>query len=147
MSNPFEALAERQTPAPVKRRNAQAQARAAAKIEQQDETTLLMKWYRDWRREQREDLASGPQGEHVAPILSFLRTMTLDSAPALLGMFEGADWIDSMSMPHRYTLLHLVGHGIVRCREKGGLPPFDDGIPWVEDRKAFHVLKERLGCS
>ena len=73
--------------------------------------------------------------------------MTLDSAPALLGMFERADWIDSMSMPHRYTLLHLVGHGIVRCREKGGLCSFDDGIPWTEEPKAFHIIKERLGCS
>lgn len=143
-ANPFEALAERQMPAPVKRRMAASEARMSAKqIAQQDEDAILSKRYGQLKRQQRDALMSGPHGEAVRPFLAFLRTMDLDAAPELIGMVQDAGWLDAMSMDERHTLFGIIARSVARVREKAGLDPYDDGV-WGEPPKALHQIKDRM---
>lgn len=147
-ANPFEAPAEIQTPAPVRRKQEQAERRAAkarqAEQEMKDEA-LLSKMYKRWKDQKRTALLAGPHGREIKGIISFLDTMTLSSAPTLLRIVDQSTWLQSLSLDERHQLLNLIGVGIARCREKAGLQPFDDGLPG-EPPKAFEQIKMTLGC-
>jgi len=147
-SNPFEALADAQTPSPVKRKQDQALKRAMkarqAEQEMKDEV-VLSKLYKRWKAEKRNALLAGPHGREVRGIVSFIDSMTLSSAPALIKAVERSAWLDSLSHDERHDLLNIIGVGIARCREKAGLPPFDDGVPG-EPAKAFEQIKMMMGC-
>lgn len=147
-ANPFELLAESQTPAPVRRKLDKAEKRAAAakaaEQEMKDEI-LLSKLYKRWKDAKRAALLAGPHGKEIKGVISFLETMTLTSAPTLLKIVDGSAWLQSLSMNERHDLLNIIGLGIARCREKAGLPPFDDGLPG-EPPKAFEQIKLTMGC-
>lgn len=149
-ANFFDQIAAQQIPAPVRRKMDRAekrdQAKQEAEREQKDQDTLA-KFYRQWRRDQREALIAGPFGRDIRGLLQFLDTMTLSSAPALLGLVERARWIQRMPTSDRADLLSLIADRIARCREKAGLPPFDDEIPWCEPAKAFTTIKTQLGLD
>lgn len=148
--NPFLDHAERTTPAPVARRQAAVAKRAATKqagrAEQElHEEELLSKLYRKWKREQIDKLLAGPYGKDVRGIVSFMRTMTLSSAPALIQLVERATWVKALGADDRHVLLGMIGRTIARIREREGLAPFDDGVIG-EPHKAFHQIKDILGC-
>ncbi|MCP1558599.1 UNVERIFIED_ORG: hypothetical protein M2438_002686 [Methylobacterium sp. SuP10 SLI 274] len=142
--NFFDMIAEAQTPAPVKRKLDAAEKRARAKAQAEQELKdeqLLSKLYQRWKKQKRDALLDGPHGKDVRGIVSFLDTMSLSSAPALIKTIERARWIETMAVSDRHTLLGIVSAGIVRCREKAGLPPFDDEIAWCEPPKAYSQIK------
>lgn len=145
----FEELAAAQTPAPVKRKMDAAERRAAkARQAEKDikEQDALSKLYRKWKREQREALVNGPFGRELRGIFAFLDTMTLSSAPALIRLVESAPILKDLPAHDRGTLLGLIGAGIAKCREKAGLQPFDDEIPFRgEPPKAFSQIKTLMG--
>lgn len=143
----FEQLAEAQTPAPVKRKMEWAEKRAAKAREAEKELKeqdTLSRLYRAWKQAKRDALLSGPHGREVRGIVSFLDSMTLSSAPALIGLVERARFVQLMTPAERADLLNIVNIGIARCREKAGLPPFDDELPWCEPPKASAQLKVML---
>lgn len=147
----FSQLAEAQTPAPVKRRqDAAEKRRAAAKQAEQDlkDQQTLSKLYRQWKEKKRHALLSGPHGKEVRGLVAFIDAMDLSSAPALIRVVqEGRGWIAVMSEDERHDLLGIIGIGIARCREKAGLPSFDDEIPFLDEPpKAFTQIKTMLGC-
>jgi hypothetical protein len=145
MTNPFEALAERQTPVPVKRRmETAARRKSEREIAQQSEDAYLSKEYARYKREQKDALLAGPHGEDVKRLLSFLRTMTLDSAPALMGLVQDAAWLKSLSIDERHTLFGIMARSVARCRERAGLAPYDDALIG-EPPKALHVIRDVLG--
>lgn len=146
-ANPFEALAGAQIVAPVKRRFQRAEDRvrrsAEAEKELRDEEKLG-KLYRRWRRQKVVMMQNGPWGKEVKDLLSFVRTMTLSSAPALLTLVERAAWIQAMPVNDRHDLLQEIGRQITLLRLREGLPPFDDALPG-EEPKAFERIKEMMG--
>lgn len=147
MTNSFEALAERQTPAPVKRRQEQAEKRraaAAAAEQEQKDDLVLTKLYAAHKRKERDALLAGPHGENVSKLLAFLRRMDLDSAPELIGIVDDAGWIAVLTIDERHTLFGAMARAVARCRERAGLPPYDDG-QWDEPPKALHQIKDRMG--
>lgn len=145
----FEELAAQQMPAPVKRKlDAAEKRRAAAKQAEQDlkDEQTLSKLYRQWKQAKRDALLSGRHGKEIKWLISFIDKMTLSSAPALIKVVQdGRGWMQELSADDRHTLLGVVGLGIARCREKAGLPTFDDHIPFAgEPEKAFHTIKNLL---
>ena len=142
--NPFEALAEAQIPAPVKARAAAVErrrARAAQAERDLRDEQILLKSYRAWKRAKRDALLSGPHRREVRGLIRFIESMTLSSAPALIALIERAAWIRTMTADERHDLFGIVARGITRCREKAGLPPFDDEIPWMQEPKAASRIK------
>jgi len=146
----FDAIADAQTPAPVKRKldaaEKRAKARAQAERELKDEQ-VLSKLYQRWKKQKRDALLVGEHGREVRGIVTFLDKMTLSSAPALIKAVERSTWMAKMSIDDRHTLLAIISTGIVRCREKNGLPPFDDEIPWMEPPKAYSQIKTLMGLD
>lgn len=148
VANFFDLVADQQTPAPVKRKLEWAEKRAIAKREaeaQLEADEKLARAYGRWRKGHRDALLAGPHGKDVAGILSFLRTMTLSSAPALLGLIGRAEFAKRMSVEERFTLLDLVNRGIAACRMRNGLPELDDALVWLgEAPKASEKIKTLL---
>lgn len=146
--NPFEALAEAQTPRPVKVRQ-QAAAKAAqtrANAAQEKEDALLLSQFLAHRREEKDALLAGPFGAEVKALLSFARTMTLQSAPELIERVNRAEWIKTMSVDDKFILLRVLNTAIVNLRIRNGLSPLDDAI-FEQAPRAFHVLKSIMGLD
>src|SRR4029077_14853062 len=118
--------------APVKSRMrgvATKRARSEQAEKEFADEAQLLKLY---RRQQRADirvLLEGPFGKDVRGLIKILRTMTLDSGPALIKIVRGSAWLKSMPTEHRFIVLRLIGKAITLTREKAGLAPFDDGLP------------------
>lgn len=150
VANFFDQIAETQTVAPVRRKLERAEKRqAAAKQAEQDQrdAEMLGRAFRAWKAAQRDALLSGPHGKEVRGIVSFLKTMQLSSAPALIRTIERSAWIHTMTVDERFRLLGIIGAGIAACREKNGLEPFDDEIPFAEPPKAFTQIKTLMGLQ
>lgn len=145
--NPFSRLASEQIAAPVKSRMKAVETRRARSAQAEkdllDEAQLL-KLYRRERKKQLQALLDGPFGPDVRGLLSFMRTMTLSSAPGLIALVRKAIWIKALPEDHKYILLRLVSQGIARVREKNGLSPFDDPLPDQPD-KAFQTVQKIIG--
>ena len=139
----FLALAESQTPAPVRARRRAAEKRAATR----EEKALAERdaQFRHWQREHRAELdeaLAGPHGGALARLVAFLDTMTMESASALVERVRADDW-PSADDDMRFLALRLVGEAIMRLRERSGLEPFDDPL-FDRPPSAFLVLREML---
>lgn len=146
--NPFEAIADAQIPAPVKAKAVAVEkrrARSAAAEKEMKDAQILSKAYQAWKKAKRNVLLTGPHGREVKGIISFLDSMTLSSAPALIRMIEQSRWIQSLSRDERHDLFGIVARGVARCREKAGLQPYEDEIPWMQEPKAATKIKEIMG--
>lgn len=125
----FEALAERQISAPIRARTRAVAKRAQTAAEKRlEERDLLMSLYRQGRRQEIDSLLAGPAGKDVRGLVSFMRTMTLSSATALVRLIESAAWIRELSAADRGLVESLVFNGISRLRERNGLSFWDDSV-------------------
>jgi hypothetical protein len=108
-----------------------------------DNSRLLSAW-RQWHREQLDEVLKGPHAHLLRELLQFLRSMTLKSAPQLIRLIRGQDWrrIDAAT---KLTVLHEINGAITRLRERNGLPPFDDSLE-TEPRTGFLIVRELLRC-
>ena len=150
VANFFDEIAAQQTPAPVKRKLAREVERAMKKRDAEkslEDETKQARVYTAWKRAQRDALCNGPHGREVKGLIAFMRTMTLSSAPALLGMVERAAFWRSMSIDERFALLGVLNAGIAACRVRNDLPPYDDPIPWIEAPKAYQKLHTMFGLD
>lgn len=149
--NAFEALADAQTPAPVKRKlDAAERRRVKARQAEQElkDEQVLSKLYRQWKRKKRDALLAGPHGREVKGIVAFLETMDLSSAPALIRVVSQSRFIETMTKDERHDLFGIIQVGIRRCREKAGLQPYDDEIPFAgEPPKAVTQIKTLMRVS
>lgn len=145
--NFFSALAAEQISGPVKSRLKGVETRRARSAQAEKdlaEEAQLLKLYRRERKKHLQSLLDGPFGADVRGLMAFMRTMTLSSAPALVGMVRKSIWVQALPEDHKYILLRLVSHGIAKVREKNGLAPFDDGC-WGEPPRAFEQVKQIIG--
>lgn len=149
VANFFDEIAAQQTPAPVRRKMEREVERAIKKRDAEKDLAdegRQARVFAAWKRAQRDALCNGPHGREVKGLISFMRTMTLSSAPALLGMVERATFWRSMSIDERFALLGILNSGIAACRERNALPPLDDAL-WDEPPKAFHQFKTMMGLD
>jgi hypothetical protein len=131
-------LAAQQISAPRKARLRAAERRDAAIKERTD----LHRAWRAWRRERVEELMAGPHGAAARALRQFLAGMKIGDAEMLLAAVESGPWRDA-DADIRFEVLRLVGHAIMRVRERGGLAPFDDALPG-EPPTAFEIIREIL---
>lgn len=94
-----------------------------------DERDLLTKLYRQHVAERKAELLTGPHGKDIKGLLSFMRTMTPSSAPALVKLVESAAWLRGADADTRYGVLSLVNRSIASLRKREGLMPFEDALP------------------
>jgi hypothetical protein len=106
-----------------------------------DDARLLRAW-RQWHREQLDEVLAGPHGAAVALVVGFLDGMGPQSAPALIALLDQHDW-GRIDHNVRYVLLHEINQTITRLRERAGLAPIDDPLPG-QRLNAFLRIKEHL---
>jgi hypothetical protein len=100
-----------------------------------------------WRREQIDQLLTGPFAEATQTLIDFLTTMALagDQAKSLIELVQSGPW-QNADDDSRFTILNLINERIVALREEKGLPPFDDPIN-TQSRNVSVILRELLRNS
>jgi len=104
-----------------------------------DDDRRLRAW-RQWHREQLDEVLAGPHGIIAAHIMEFIRDMTPASGSALLALMRGHVWAD-VDMKTKLVLLHEINNQISRVREDAGLPSIDDPLP-NQPPNAFLTIKQ-----
>jgi hypothetical protein len=133
-------LAESQIAKPRKARLRAAERRAAAV----EERAKLLRTWRAWRRDRVEGLMSGPHGAAARELREFLGRMKIGDGPALVAAIEAGSWRDA-NADTRFEVLAMIDRAIARLREKSGLPPFDDALPFGDEpATAFQIIREHL---
>jgi hypothetical protein len=105
-----------------------------------DAAKLLRAW-RAWHREQLETALTSVHADVVAQLMVQLKN--LRSARELVNFIRSA--VDPSA---RAVALHQIALAITALRERKGLPPFSDSIPWTDETPtAFEVIREILRDS
>lgn len=147
--NAFLDVADQQMTNAVKVKHRVAEARVAkqmvvspAEKKMRDQERMVRFW-KAYRREAQDELKVSPFAKEIAGLRTFIRTMTPQSAPALVRLIQNSVWLKDADADTRYRLLTVVSDGIRRLREKHGMPPFDDALPG-EPLTAYDQIKEIL---
>jgi hypothetical protein len=128
--NAYLDLADRQLTAPAKRRLSSAAERARNKA--LAERDKLFRFWVEHCRKQREELLAGPYGEAARELVALLDGMTLEQGDILIALVERGPW-GATDADTRFTVLHLIDGSIARLRERHGLVPFSDSLPWTDE--------------
>lgn len=124
--NAFLDLADRQITAPVKARRRAAEKRAANKaVDSRDRLNVA---WRRWHDEQGEVLLAGPHGDAARHLIAFLGNMGLNQGAELVALVKAGPWRQTDS-DTRFEIMALIDARIIKLRERGCLPPFDDPLP------------------
>lgn len=129
--NAFLNIADAQTVSPVKARQRAAEKRAVIltpEEKKQREQQILHRRWKAWHREKAAALLEGPHGKDIRGLQSFIDMMTLSSSAALLKLVGQSTWLRNADAETRAGVLSIIGHGIMKLRERNGLPPFDDAL-------------------
>ena len=125
----FEMLAEKQIPAPVRRRAAAAEKRAQKRLAKAlDEQKGQSRHCHLWRRERRQDVLCGPHGGAARELFDQLAKLNFADAIELNNVIEQAPWRDADSET-KFEVGLAVATAIVELRVASGLPEFDDPLP------------------
>lgn len=140
--NPFEALAEKQIVSPRKSQmKAVETRRSRALAKKQAEGDILHKLWKKWHAERCRDLL---KVEGAAELIAFVERMTLNDAEALIDLVEHSP-LRHADADARFLALGIVDRSIIYLREKAGLMPISDSIPWLDEPPTvFEVVKSLL---
>jgi hypothetical protein len=144
--DPFLALAERQIAAPVKARMRAAATRAAKRTmrEALAERDDLYHLWKLWRRERVDALLAGPYGAGARALIEFLQRMTLASSDELIDLVQRGPWREA-DADVRFEILAVTDAAIIALREKQKLPPYDDPLPFGDEKpNTFLQLRHLL---
>ena len=137
----FLQLAERQIVTPRKARMRTAEKRAMRKA--LNERNAQMKLWRQWRQERIAQLLAGPHSADAQALVRFLDD--LSSAAELIEFVKRGPWRQT-DADTRFLIASLIDIAIIEVREKRGLPPFDDAMPFGDEPlTAFEQIREILG--
>jgi hypothetical protein len=144
MTNPFEALADRQIVAPRKARMRVVEKRADRRAEKREkalaERDALFHLWKLYRRERFDTLLAGPHGNAVRELIQFLKSMNVEDGPELVEFVRKAGWAHTDG-DTRFEVLSLINASVTTMRERAGLLPFDDPVS-DEETSAFFLIKE-----
>ncbi len=142
--NAFLDLAERQIAAPRKAQMRAAEKRTARKLAMEkalDERDAQLKAWRAWRRERVEALLSGLHGQAARELCGFLDGMTLASAGELVEFVRRGPW-RSTDADTRFEILSLIDAAIIMRENIATWPPFDDALPFSDEKPtAFQIIE------
>ena len=116
-------------------------SRKSLNRERAEDTYLLREWKR-WHNEQREEAVAGPHGALVEQLTEILRGLTLHDGARLVSFIRARDW-NSVDADTRFILLHEINAAITRIRVKAGMTPIDDAIPPAR-ANGFLIVKELM---
>src|SRR5262249_42291455 len=88
----------------------------------------LLRAWRNWHAEQREEALAGPHGKFVTQLLEALHGLTLRDGAKLVGFIRAQDW-SAVDFNTRFVCLHETNDRITILREEAGMAPFDDSLP------------------
>jgi len=132
--------------APQRARERANEKRAATRAQRTQEKALqerheLFALWKKHHREQSDGLLAGPHGAAAQELMDFMQGMTLGDGEELLDRVRAGPWRVA-DEDTRFIVLSLIDSGLVRLREKNGLPPFDDSIPWLgEELTVFEIIR------
>jgi hypothetical protein len=144
MSNPFEAWSEKNKPAHEKRRERIAQKRNEALEARQKEKAELAKLYKIAAKEERAKVLEGAYAERFIQLFKVLDNLGMGGGRALLDFLRAQRWHETPPEV-RFQVLQYVDRAAIAVRERAGLPPFDDPLPWDPGRPFVQHAKEVLG--
>jgi hypothetical protein len=106
-----------------------------------DDARLLRSW-KTWHRERTSALLAGPYGAQAQALIDFFKVM--NSPSELVEFVKRGPWRGA-DEDVRYEILALVDAVIIRKRDRTGLAPFDDALPFTNaPPNAFLILREFL---
>jgi hypothetical protein len=115
--------------------------RTAKEKELQDNARLLRAWRR-WHRDEREEILAGPHGAVLNELFRMLANLKHVQPAQLIGYAQSINW-PAINYTTKLIILHEFNNAITTYREKNGLEPIDDGIPGERDN-AFRCVKAIL---
>lgn len=139
--NPFELIGEQQ----ARKQKADQHRRANIKAdkEQRDEQ-IQFKLYRKAHRAALTALLNNPfVGDKVSALMTYLKTLGPESAPALVDYIDHSEWLKRADEQVRQECLSIIATAIMRVRIQQGLAPFDDSIG-DEPPTAFQRIRQML---
>lgn len=154
MTNAFEALAERQVSAPIRRREARIEARTLQRDadapmvgtlqeREQQKQAKQFRWYQVYLREKRDAMLADPVfGMQATHLVGFLKNMQPEDSQSLLQMIEHQQWTNTPRKV-RQEILSWCATAIADVRITHGLAPFDDSL-MDEPPTVFEQLRTLL---
>jgi hypothetical protein len=142
--NPFLAYAAKANPwaARKKLRAEQKEMHKAQKkavIKALAERDLLMKLWKQWRKDLIKEELEGPYQQQIQTLITFLNKMTLKDKPQLLKLVKAGPWINAPP-DVKFLVLRLIDARLAFLNEKAGLPPFDDAMLY-QPPTVFQIIR------
>jgi hypothetical protein len=143
--NAYLEYAETQITAPAKRQSRRAETRAQrAREKELRERDQLFALWRKHHRAQRDALLAGPHGTAAQALIGFMKTMSLNDGAMLIDLVFAGPWRGA-DADTRFVVLQLIDAALVRLRERNGLEPFDDALPFSDEPDtAFQIIRQEL---
>jgi hypothetical protein len=88
----------------------------------------LMRWWRAWHREQRDDVLAGPHGAVLGELFRMIKNLQHVQPSQLVGLAHSIDWA-VIDFDTKLITLHELNAAITKLREACGQEPIDDGLP------------------
>jgi hypothetical protein len=104
---------------------------------------LQMRRYNRWRRAAIRTQLEGPHRDGWRAMARELRSMTIDTGPALVEHVRHAQWLRAASVDERYLALSVISSAIVRLRIRNGYSEFSDSLPG-EELTAYELIRAIL---
>ena len=145
MSNdPFAELAEQHATAHYRSRLRAAKTRAQRKMEKRlsERDQLYRDWIK-WHKQRKAELLAGDWRAPAQELAEFLEGMTIEDAPALIALTKRGPWRDA-DKNTKFLVLEMISHSITHLREREGMEPFDDPLPWDNETNGFLIIREML---
>jgi hypothetical protein len=143
--NLFEAYANSVITAPDKRRLRRAETRVQRPQEKAlRERDALFALWRTHHKAQHEALLVGPYGAAAQALIDFMKALSLEDGALLIEHVDAGPWREA-DADTRFIVLQLIGTALVRLREANCLEPYDDSMPFSDERPtAYELIRAEL---
>lgn len=143
--NKWSELGEKQMVGPRKSIMRGVKTRAERKLaKEKAERDYLFKEWTQWHKKRKAELLAGVHSEAAQKLADFIENMSLGDANELFELVEDGPWSDA-DADTCFLVLELISHGITYLRERNGLEPFDDPLPFSDDEpNVFLAIREML---
>lgn len=105
-----------------------------------DERDRLLRNYRQSKRAQLQELYRDPaHGERLRKFIATLNHFRIEHAERMLEYIEGecAKWLGAAPENIRSAALEAVDNRCIAIRQRAGMVPFEDPMPWQEPNVFF----------
>jgi hypothetical protein len=146
MSDPFDDFANENISMARKKMLERAETRGQLKrAKKLIEKDLLFEMWQRFHNARKIELMQGEWCVPAGELVAFLESMTINDADALIELLDRQPWRNA-DEDTRFLVQSIVGHAIIFLREREGLPPFDDPIPFTDDDEpnASMIIREML---